>query len=78
LSPPQWSRTHPNCVYLIGTLVEGAGFRDVVIHPSQPNKIVAGFGGDTDGPFIRANGHLVFTDWEKAYSFEPEHAPFSS
>jgi len=45
----------------MGTLAEGASYLDVIIHPSQPTKILGGFVQATAVPHIRpTDGRLVY------------------
>lgn len=67
------STFNPDCVYLLGTLSEGAAYLDAIIHPSKPNEIHAGFGLDTSGGAIRpTDGRLFFDDSDEIYVFSDD------
>jgi hypothetical protein len=74
----------PDCVYLLGTLQEGACYRDVLVSPGQPQDYVAGFGCYIDHPLLRpSDGKLIYTDivsgQDLALSFDVDAvSPFAS
>lgn len=64
---------NPACVYLFGTLYEGIGGLEAIVHPSQPDTIFAGFGSNVENAQIRAtDGRLVFEELDKLYVFHDD------
>ncbi len=64
---------NPDCVYLMGTLEEGAAYLDAIIHPSLPNDVHGGFTMKSRHPHIRpTDGRLVFDDENKLLEFHDD------
>ena len=71
LAPP--GIFNPSCVYLMGTLEEGAAYLDVIIHPSLPNDVHGGFTMESRHPHIRpTDGRLVFDDQNQILEFHDD------
>jgi hypothetical protein len=62
---PMWTGVYdPDCVYLWGTLSEGACYRDALVHPANPTDYVAGFTCSTFESDIRpSDGRLMFSEY---------------
>lgn len=64
---------NPDCVYLMGTLEEGAAYLDAIIHPSLPNDVHGGFTMESRHPHIRpTDGRLVFDDENQLLEFHDD------
>jgi hypothetical protein len=54
----------PDCVYLEGTLSEGACYRDALVFPAAPDDYVTGFGCYAGEGMIRpTDGRFLYTDY---------------
>lgn len=63
----------PDCVYLLGTLIEGSSGWDVFTHPGTASDVYFGFGDYPSDPVIRpSDGKLIVADFDEVYEFEPD------
>jgi hypothetical protein len=62
---PALAQFDPDEVYIFGTLLQGACYRNAVAPVTDPNRALVGFGcyGDTDPAFVRpSDGRLIYSD----------------